>query len=499
VLTRLKVSGFKNLVDTDIRFGPFTCIAGPNAVGKSNLFDAIRFLNFLASGTLFDAARSIRSEGSRSGDVRSLFHRADGRYDDGMVFEAEMIIPDEGADDLGQRAEAAITFLRYKVEIGYKTDRNLPSLGSLVLLREELDHINLGEAYHSIGFPHSAKSWRNEVVKGKRTTPFISTKGEGGNRVIKLSQDGTKGRPRSFAADNLPRTVLSTVNATESPTALLARREMQSWRVLRLEPDALREPDRLTAPPGLGPDGAHLPATLFRLARSEADLGDRREDGPGRVYDRVALRLSELTDNTAEVGVDVDEQRELLTLYVTERDGTVYTGRSLSDGALRFLALAAIEVDPAASGVVCLEEPENGIHPGRIPAMLRLLRDIACDPERPAGVGNRLRQVIVNTYSPAVVSQVPDDSLLAAEPRVVVIDGVPVKKVHFGWLPDTWRTITGSGVPTVARDKLLAFFSSVSQSEPSPGHPPAPGRREQQRNSDVRDMQGVLSFSKDGE
>ena len=43
MLTRLKVSGFKNLVDVDIRFGPFTCIAGANGVGKSNLFDAINF------------------------------------------------------------------------------------------------------------------------------------------------------------------------------------------------------------------------------------------------------------------------------------------------------------------------------------------------------------------------------------------------------------------------------------------------------------------------
>lgn len=34
MLTRLKVSGFKNLVDVDVRFGPFTCIAGANGVGK---------------------------------------------------------------------------------------------------------------------------------------------------------------------------------------------------------------------------------------------------------------------------------------------------------------------------------------------------------------------------------------------------------------------------------------------------------------------------------
>lgn len=28
MLTRLQVRGFKNLVDVDVRFGPFTCIAG---------------------------------------------------------------------------------------------------------------------------------------------------------------------------------------------------------------------------------------------------------------------------------------------------------------------------------------------------------------------------------------------------------------------------------------------------------------------------------------
>lgn len=75
MLTRLKVSGFKNLVDVDVRFGPFTCVAGANGVGKSNLFDAIRFLSAIADRPLIDAAKAIRDEGERTGDVRSLFHR----------------------------------------------------------------------------------------------------------------------------------------------------------------------------------------------------------------------------------------------------------------------------------------------------------------------------------------------------------------------------------------------------------------------------------------
>ena len=44
MLTRLRVKGFKNLMDVDVRFYQFTCIAGPNGAGKSNLFDAITFL-----------------------------------------------------------------------------------------------------------------------------------------------------------------------------------------------------------------------------------------------------------------------------------------------------------------------------------------------------------------------------------------------------------------------------------------------------------------------
>ena len=43
MLTRIEVDGFKNLVEFALDFGPYTCIAGANGVGKSNIFDAIRF------------------------------------------------------------------------------------------------------------------------------------------------------------------------------------------------------------------------------------------------------------------------------------------------------------------------------------------------------------------------------------------------------------------------------------------------------------------------
>ena len=171
-------------------------------------------------------------------------------YEDEMFFEAEMIVPHKGVDDLGQEAKASITFLRYTVALAYRKDESIRSLGSLELIKEELVHIKIGDAYKHLLFPHVANTWRKTAVLGERRVPFfISTEGEGVNRVIKLHQDGgSSGRPLSRLAINLPRTVLSAANAAESPTALLARREMQSWRLLQLEPSSLRRPDQFKAP-----------------------------------------------------------------------------------------------------------------------------------------------------------------------------------------------------------------------------------------------------------
>src|SRR6266511_6304995 len=110
MLTRLKVDGFKNLIDVDVYFGPFTCVAGANGVGKSNVFDAIRFLSALADRPLIDAALSVRDEGGRTADVRSLFQRVGDDYVPEMSLTAEMIVPQVDIDDLGQQARASITF-----------------------------------------------------------------------------------------------------------------------------------------------------------------------------------------------------------------------------------------------------------------------------------------------------------------------------------------------------------------------------------------------------
>src|ERR1035438_7768123 len=108
MLTRLKVDGFKNLVDVDVRFGPFTCIAGANGVGKSNLFDAVRFLSLAANPnySLLEAAQRVRDESGRNTDVKGIFHRTGDRTSETISLEVEMIVPREAIDALGQTGRA---------------------------------------------------------------------------------------------------------------------------------------------------------------------------------------------------------------------------------------------------------------------------------------------------------------------------------------------------------------------------------------------------------
>ncbi len=465
MLTRLKISGFKNLKDVDVRFGPFTCIAGPNAAGKSNLFDAIRFLSLLAQKTLMEAALSVRNETARNTDVRTLFHHEGGVIADRMTFEAEMIVPQQADDDLGQHARATANYLRYTLALRYREPEDGLSSprGPLEIEREELVHIRSGRAAQRLLFPHTPR-WRNSALSIRhRTPPFISTSVEDGRRIIKLHQDGgSSGRALSNPATQ-PRTVLSVARASESPTVLCAKREMESWMLLQLEPAALREPDPINAPFHLAADGAHLPATLFRLANSRTDDGTAasRSPDPDAIYCRVANRLKNLIDDVESVFVDRDDKRELLTLHVTGKDGTAYPARSLSDGTLRFLALVVLEMDPRNRGLICLEEPENGIHPERIPAMLSLLQDISTDPEEAVDHTNPLSQVLINTHSPAVVLEAPDDSLLMIESRAEIRNRVTLRNTRFTHLSETWRSrATPQETPT-AKGKLLAYLNPV--------------------------------------
>lgn len=458
MLTRLKIKGFKNLVDIDVQFAPFTCIAGPNGAGKSNLFDAILFLSELADKPFVEAVRNIRGGENPSG-LFSVHGMGE------MAFIAEMLIRGEGEDEFGQRAEASATFVRYELELSLQ-----PTSGHLQqriqLEREALSYITKPEANRRLAFPHTAE-WRDSVVrKSYRRKSFISTDSE--KRIVNLHadrmQDSDKtrrggGKPAGFSASTLPRTVLSSAqNADETRTAVLVRKEMRSWRLLQLEPSAMREPDDFQSEDLMATTGAHIPATLLRLATSKDSRAHE-----GRVYSNTANRLAELVEGVRSIRVDRDDTRKVLTLMMRDRYGLELPASALSDGTMRFIALTVLQQDPQETGLICLEEPENGIHPERISAMLQLLNDIVVDTESTTDADNPLRQIIINTHSPVVARLVGEGDLLFASLFARRIKNRRVQELRLVCLDSTWRAELGGA--TIPKGKILAYLRGAPEFE----------------------------------
>ena len=433
MLTRLKVKGFKNLVDVDVQFGPFTCIAGPNGAGKSNLFDAISFLSHLADKFFVDAVRSVRG----GEDVSALFTDPE----NGLIeILAEMLIPREGLDDFGQRAEASASFVYYDVALALE---RLPDGASRIRLeREELNYIAKREAAKRLPFLHSKKWIDSAVLASPRRATFITTDDDSRRgKVIRLRSDRMQDESKSkrggggatiFPASSLPRTVLSSAqNADETRTAVLVRQEMRSWRQMQLEPSSLRSTDSFESTPRIDFTGAHIPAVLNRLARMNQDSEE--------VYVELANSLVSLVEDVRSVRVDRDESRRALRFMMKDRNGLELPASSLSDGTMRFVALSVIELDPDEGGLICLEEPENGIHPQRVNAMLDLLNRISTDTDNLIGKDNPLRQVIISTHSPGVVKYLDRDDVIFAVSESLQVGNRRLRSVSFLGLPGTWR------------------------------------------------------------
>lgn len=447
MLTRLRIQGFKNIVDAEVRFGPFTCIAGANGAGKSNLFDAIQFLRDLTEFPIIEAAARVRDPQGKSGDIRAIFTQHAKPTEQKVRFEADFIVPEAVRDDFNRHTKPTSTYLTYTLELAYMAASGMAS-ERLELVHESLTYIPASLAKKRLAFAHSPAFRESVISNERRGSAYISTEqGEEGASVIKLHQDGgSSGKPVRVPAKGSPKTLVGGNNTSDYPTVLAARREMQSWTLLQLEPSALRQPDTFSAEPRVAANGAHLAATLQRL------------DAQAAISNQLALLL----DDVGNVSVDKDVSRRTLTLQVTGRNGVSHPARALSDGTLRFLALAILAADPDAGRLLCLEEPENGIHPSRIPAILTLLQRMAVDPNEPVGNDNPLKQVVINTHSPSVISALDTADIV----MVSSVRHAGINLASFDCIEETWRAKVEPEPPgqppnTVAPGDMLAYISAA--------------------------------------
>jgi hypothetical protein len=94
----------------------------------------------------------------------------------------------------------------------------------------------------------------------------------------------------------------------------------------------------------------------------------------------------------------VFDERQVVLLFDILVDHEPMPARLASDGTLRVLALLAALYDQSSSGLLMVEEIENGLHPSRLGELLERIA------QRVGVTGKAWRQVILTTHSPVVVS-----------------------------------------------------------------------------------------------
>lgn len=164
----------------------------------------------------------------------------------------------------------------------------------------------------------------------------------------------------------------------------------------------------------------HLPLGPFEAARmfQQADQPDRRLLPSGQNLALVLNRL--LRDDRAgerlrrEVravyaqlqSVDFEVRAGHIQLYAKEEGGYLLGAPRLSSGTLRWLSLLALLLDPEPPSLLCIEEPELGLHPDLLHRLAELVKEASARCS-----------IVLTTHSPDLISEFSDqpDSVVVCE------------------------------------------------------------------------------------
>lgn len=389
MITRIEINGFKTFTNFVMEFTPLTVIAGANASGKSNLFDALNLLSNLSDSDLRTAFKNLRGESEEQ-----FTHYSEDQHANQIKIAVELLVDQTIKDNWGEEANLKYTRLRYEIEI--ERSRNSRGFEDLKITHEQLTPLKHQEdKWVKKNIPkENLDFWRPKVKAGKRGVPYILTQSNGDKKTIKIPLDGKPGPGREFSASDITQSALSSVNSVEFRHILAVKTEMQNWRFLQLNPEDLRKPSSRLAEDYISHSGGNLASTLFRI-NQEDEL----------ILNDIELELNNLLPNFTKIAIQEDLAENRFIIKLSGDDGRQFTSRVLSEGTLRILVLCILKYDRKYKGILCFEEPENGIHPFRLKMMGELLLGLSSDFSH-TEEKTPLRQIIVNTHSSKFVSEV---------------------------------------------------------------------------------------------
>ena len=333
--------------DTEaLELRPLNVLIGPNGSGKSNLIEAI--------GLLKATPRDITVPIREGGGIRDWLWRGDPKASPAHI---EVLLD----NPKGSSA------LRYR--LGFAES------GQQFELTEERIENKERDLFHSMPY--------YELQYGRATLSY------GGEKQHQLRLEEIDPQQSILAQRKDP---------DQYPELTWLGETFDRMRLYRESAFGRRTPPRQPQPADLPndfllEDGRNLGLVLNRLEREP------------EVKSRILETLRQLYEGVFDLYISIESGT--VQVFVQEENIMVPATR-LSDGTLRFLCLLSILCHPTPPPLVCIEEPELGLHPDVLPVLGDLLRE-----------ASQRCQLIVTTHSDMLVDTLTDtpESVVVCEKR----------------------------------------------------------------------------------
>jgi predicted ATPase len=345
--------------------GNLNVLIGPNGAGKSNLIAALGLMR----------ATSVSDQGASGGDVRGVIRSGGGTQE--WIWK--------GAKGLSASVELVVNYPG-----GQQPLRHVFAFG--------------GDAQ---GFQLNAERVENESACGGETAPDFYYRFAGGFPVAKIIGPGETDFTLHETDRKRLEIRLAMATFNRELSILAQRRDPQQYPEITYLADTY-ERWRIYREWSFGRN------PVFR----EPQRADMRNDRLEEDFSNLGMFLSRLRKTPSAKRKIVEALRDLyagitdfetiaeggaVQLFFTEGDYSIPATR-LSDGSLRYLCLLAILCDPEPPPLICIEEPELGLHPDILPKLADLLV-----------AASQRTQLIVTTHSDLLVDAMTE------RPEAVVV------------------------------------------------------------------------------
>lgn len=318
-------TGYRSLRRIGFPVEALSVFIGGNGVGKTNLYRALERLQAAAAGTL---VRDLAAEGGMDSVVWAGPRSGKGPVRVGWSVE------------LGD--EAASAAYGYEIEVGLVPQSEDGPRGSAFRLEPQI------------------KRERLTVLSGRR--PAVMLERDGPSGFVR----GDDGRKRSLGSSLLAtETALAALqDAVAFPELHLVRHALLNWRFhhdFRTDAaSALRRPCLAVTTPTLSSDGSDLAAvfaTLRHIREDSVDLDGAVADAfPG-----------------ARLVIPSPGREASFGMVFPDYPKRVFEAAELSDGTLRYLALAGALLAYRLPPFIALNEPETSLHPDLLEPLARMI------------------------------------------------------------------------------------------------------------------------------